>query len=170
MDISGQGGQELNVLHVFLIVEDGFIKVADAPAQGNVVVEQFAQFGCGLACIGVAPCAEWDEYVVALECHIAVHHCTDSDGSQGFDFDLILFEYILAQVSIAILQTIPDSLGGIGPEAVDKLVLPCVATLSDGFLLLVNQHGLDARRAELDAKYGLAFLYCLFCGHCRFEN
>ena len=75
MNIAGQRGQVFNVLYMFVILQDALVEMRDAPAQGDVVVEELAQFGSSLARIGVAPSAEGHQNLLLLvEGHIAVHH------------------------------------------------------------------------------------------------
>ena len=75
MYIAGQGGEVLDVVYVLVVVEDALVQVTDAPAQGDVIIEQLRQLGSGLARIGVAPCAErHQDFLLLIEGHIAVHH------------------------------------------------------------------------------------------------
>ena len=75
MYIASQRGQELDVLHVLVTVQDALVQVRDAPAQGDVVVEQLAELGSCLASVRVTPCAERHQNLLLLvEGHVAVHH------------------------------------------------------------------------------------------------
>ena len=165
MNIAGEGSEKVNVLNMFFVVEDCLIEVADTPTERYVVVEEFAEFCCSLACVGVTPCAERYENFVALEWHITVHHGTETNCGQTFNLDLILFKNILAEVSIAILKTIPDSLDAICPQSVNQLVFPSVAALSYRLVLLIDENCLYSGRAELDSEYGFTLLNYLFCPH-----
>ena len=153
--ITCQCGEVLDAGHVLLVVEDGLVEVADAPAQGDVVVEEFREFGGSLARVGVAPGAEGHQYLLTLvEGHVAVHHGREADGGQGLNLAVILTVHVLAQVSVAVLQAVPDGLGGVGPQTVYQLVLPLVRALCDGFVVLVDEDGLDTGRAKLDTENG----------------
>jgi hypothetical protein len=81
------------------------------------------------------------------------------------DFAVILSLDVAAKVCIAVLDAVPDGFGAIGPESIDELVLPLVTALCDGLVLLVDEYGLDAGRAELDAEDGFAGFDGLSCGH-----
>ena len=166
MHIACQCGKVLDVSHVFLIVENSLIEVADAPAERDVVVKQFGEFRSSLSCIGVTPGTEGNENLLFfIEGHIAVHHGRETDGSKSFYLTVILFHHILAEVGIAVLQTIPYSLSTIGPKSVNELVLPLVRPLCNWLVLLIDEDSLDAGRAKLYSENGLARFYCLLCIH-----
>ena len=75
MDITGESGDEVDVLDMVVVFEDALIEMRDTPAERNVIHEQFRQCRCCLGSIGVAPCAERNENLLLLvECHIAMHH------------------------------------------------------------------------------------------------
>ena len=101
---------------MLLVVQYSLVDVADAPAQGNVVVEEFRQLGGSLARVGVAPGAEGNQdFLLVVEGHVAVHHGAEADGGKRLDLAVVLLLHILAQLGIAVLQSIPDSLGRVGP-------------------------------------------------------
>ena len=157
MNIAGEGGQILDVADVLLVVEDGLIQMADAPAQGNVVVEELRQFSGGLARVGVAPGAEgYQNLLLLVEGHVAVHHGREADGGQCLNLAVVLLHHVLAQVGVAVLQAVPDGFGRVGPQTVDELVLPLVTPLGDGLVLLVDEHGLDAGGTKLYTENGFA--------------
>ena len=78
---------------------------------------------------------------------------------------VIFCQYVLAQVSIAVLQSVPDAVHAIGPQTIHELVLPLVTALCNRLVLLVNENGLDAGRTELYAEHGLSALYKFFGRH-----
>ena len=145
MDIAGEGSEILDILHMGIVVEYALIEVADAPAERNVVVEELAEFSSSLAGIGVAPSAERHEnLLVLIESHIAVHHGREADTGEGFDFAVVLLLNILAEVGIAVLQSLPDILDSVGPQTVNELVFPLVRALCYRLVLLVDEYSLDA--------------------------
>ena len=157
VDVAGERGQVADVPHVGFIVQDGLVEVGDAPAERDVVHEQLGQLRGGGSGVGVAPGTERDEQVSALvEGHIAVHHRADADGGQVLDLHVVALAHVGAEVGIALLQAEPDHLLAVGPQAVHELVLPLVAALGDGNVVLVHQYRLDAGGAELDTEDGLA--------------
>ena len=83
-----------------------------------------------------------------------MHHGTDADGCQCLDFHFVLLQHVLAQLGIAVLKTIPDGFGAVGPKAVHQLVFPGVAALCDRLVVLVDENCLDAGRAKLDSENG----------------
>ena len=152
---------------MLLVVEDGLIEVADAPAQGDVVVEQLRKFGGSLTRVRVTPRAEGhQDFLLLVERHIAVHHCREADGGQRLYLAVVLALYVLAQLCITVLQAIPDGFCGVRPEAVYELVLPLVASLCNGFVVLVDEYGLDTCGTEFDSQDCFSSLDCLLCSHC----
>src|SRR5574344_722018 len=129
-------------------------------------MEKLRQFGCCLACIGISPCSERNEYFFfVIECHITVHHGTDTYSSKCFEFYTVLFFYIRTEIGITVLQTIPYSIDAIGPKTVYWLVFPLVTALGDRLILLVYQYGFDSCRTKFDTEDGFTRFYCLFCVH-----
>ena len=72
------------------------------------------------------------------------------------DLDVIAGLHIGPEGGVAVLQAEPEGLLAVGPEAVHELVLPLVGALGDGFVLLIDQDGLDTGGSELDAQDGFA--------------
>ena len=143
-----------------LAVQDGLVKVRDAPAQGDVVNKKLGQTGGSGAGVGVAPRAEGHEDVLLLvEDHVAVHHGADADGGEGLYGRAVLLLHVGTEVGVAVLQAVPHGVEAVGPEAVDELVLPRVAALCDGLVLPVDENCLDAGGAELDAEDGASGFY-----------
>ena len=127
MYVTSQGGEVLDVGHVLLIVEDALVEVADAPAQGDVVVEELRELCSGLTGIGVTPGAERHQNLLLLvEGHVAVHHGAEADGGQRLNLAVVLLLHILAELSIAVLESVPYGLGRVGPETIYQLVFPLV--------------------------------------------
>ena len=144
MNIACQRGQILDVGHVLLVVQYGFVEVRYAPAQGDVVDEKLAQLGSGPARVGVAPRAEGHQNLLLfVEGHVAVHHGTETNGGQRLYLAVIFFQHILPEVGVAILKAIPNGFGGVGPQSVYQLVLPRVASLSNGLVLWVDENCLN---------------------------
>ena len=94
-----------------------------------------------------------------------MHHGTETNGTQHLDVAVIFLLDVLSQVGVAVLQTIPNGFGRIGPQAVNQLVFPCVASLCDGLVLRVDENSLDAGRAKLYTEDGLTRFNNLFCCH-----
>jgi hypothetical protein len=127
MYIACEGGEVLDVLHVFIILEDALIQMADTPAEGDVVVEELGELGSGLTGIGITPSAEgYEDLLLLVESHIAVHHSGETNGGEGLDFTVVLLLDVLAEVGIAVLKTVPNGLGRVGPETVYQLIFPLV--------------------------------------------
>ena len=157
VDVSGQSGEEMNVFDVRLLIEHTLVEMRNAPAQGHVEVEKIGEFGGRLAGIGVAPSAErYQNLLLLVECHVPVHHGADADGGQLLQFNAVLALDVGTQLRVAVLQSCPNVVYAVSPQAVHKLVFPCVAALGYGFVFLVDEHGLDTGRAKLYAQHCLA--------------
>ena len=129
----------------------------DAPALRNVELEQLGEFLRRLPGDRVAPGAERDEQIgVLVDGHVAVHHAAKADGADGSQRHAVLRLHRVLQIAVAGLQAAPHILQAVGPDAVLVAVLPLVAAGGDGRVAGADQHRLDARRAELDAKGSLA--------------
>lgn len=112
-------------------------------------------------------CGGNEDLFLLVKSHIAVHHGTDADGCKLLYLRVILLADISAEVFVAILKTAPDVLDAVGPQSVDQLIVPRVVALRDGFVVRVDQNGLDSGRSKLDSEYRLAcFDDCFgFCFH-----
>ena len=92
-----------------------------------------------------------------------MHHSAYADSSEFDYFNAIEPAHIGLEVGIALLQTAPYSFGAVGPQSVGKLVFPFMRTLRYRAVLRVDEHSLDAGRAELDSEHGLTLFYSFFC-------
>ncbi len=147
-------------------VEYGLIEMRDAPAQRYVVDKELGELFGRRSGVGVAPCAEGHEYLLVFaKRHVAVHHCTDADGGESLYLDLIAVQHVFAQMGVAVLQTIEDGFGAVGPHSVGELVFPVVHARGYGAVVLVDEHRLDACRAKLDAEHGFAVCDCSLSVH-----
>ena len=99
-----------------------------------------------------------------------MHHGREADGGEDLNLAVILCKNVLAEFGVAILQSVPYSLYAIGPQSVNELVFPLVATLCYRLVLLVDENGLYTCRSKLDTENGLTLLYGFFCGHIFFIN
>ena len=171
MDVACEGGLELDVFDVALTVQYALIEVRNRPTERNVIDKEFGEFLCGLGGVGVAPGAEGNkDLVFAVERHITVHHCGDADGCEVFDFYAVLFLDVGAEVLVTILQTLPNQVYAVCPEAVNLLVFPAERALGDRIVFVVDEDGLYAGGAKLDTEDGLAGFYYLFCTHFFFTE
>ena len=155
MDVARQRGHEANLRNVRLMVEHGLAQMRHAPALGNVEVEKLRQLLCRLGGHGVAPGAEGHEQpILRVEGQIAVHHGAHADGSDGGQLRAIALSNVLRQRGVAGLKAADHVLHGVSPHAVLQPVFPCAAAGGQQLVLLVDQHGLDARGAQLDSENG----------------
>ena len=68
---------------MLVILENALIEMGNAPAQRDVVVEELGELGGSLTGIGVTLGAErYEDLLLLVECHIAVHHGGEADGGQ----------------------------------------------------------------------------------------
>ncbi len=152
--VTGKGGEMRDLGHVRFGVTNRLVQVCDRPPQRDVDPEQPGQLGRRVARRRVAPGAERNEQLaVGVEREIAVHHRRDADRGEGGGLDVVAVPHIGDEVGVGRLQSGPDILERVRPDAVDELVLPLVGTARDDDRRVVaDQAGLDAGRAELDAE------------------
>ena len=161
MDITCQRGQEADLPDVGFLVQYRLVEVGDAPTLGDIELKQVSQFILCLTGHGVSPGAKRDEQIaVLIERHIAVHHGAEADDAYGLEAEAVLLKHLFAERPIALLQARPDIFETVGPDAVLESIFPLMASRGDRGMILADQHCLDPRRAELDAKSGLSALNC----------
>ena len=157
MHVARQRRQPADRRHVRLLVEDRLRVVRHRPALRHVEREELGELGCGLGRHHVAPGAERRQQLAGgVERQIAVHHAGDAERGKLRQLHAVLRRNVRRALRVGVPDTRLDRLERIAPDPVHELVLPVVRTLRDNLVLLVNQHRLDARRAELDAHDGLA--------------
>ena len=144
------GGDTADVL---LLIEYSLIQVRNAPAERDVEVKQGGELRSGLGGVGIAPGPEGDKQLsVLVEGKIAVHHGAYAYRCKSLYFNSIALEDIFPQAPVALSQARFDVLFGIGPQSVLELVLPLISPQRDGIAFPVDEHCLDAGRAELDTE------------------
>ena len=138
---------------MLLSVEDGLIKVGDAPALGDIETEQGGEHLGRLAGERVAPSQKGVKLVpLRVKSQITVHHARNADAPHRRQRQAEPFPHIALQGPIAGLQAPVHIRQVIGPHAADQLIFPSVAAGSHRLEALVQQDGLDTGRAQLQAK------------------
>ena len=66
MDVTGQGGDVSDPLHMRLPIQDRLIQLRDAPAQWDIESKQLSQFFRRSGGIGIAPGKEGSQLVSIL--------------------------------------------------------------------------------------------------------
>ena len=118
--------------------------MGDAPALRDVELKKLCELFRCLFCNGISPGAEGNENLPILaKGHIAVHHGTETNSSQIYHLYAVLFLYIFCHLSVGILQTVPDHIDPVCPDAVYQLVLPLMAAGCDRLILIVHQNRLN---------------------------
>lgn len=80
-----------------------------------------------------------------------MHHAAEADSSNPHKRGIVLLRYLVLEISIALLQALPNICEAVCPDAVFIAVFPIVASRGDWRVVLADQYRLDARRAKLDA-------------------
>ena len=151
--IAGQRRQKSDVLDMVFFIEDGLIEVRDAPALRDVEAEEIRELTCRLARDVVAPGPERCELLaILIKRQIAVHHRADADGANRLELHMVAALHIGRQTVERVLDAEPDRRKVVRPDTVLQLVLPAVARRSQRLASFIDQHHLDVRRAELNAK------------------
>ena len=162
MDIPRERREIIDILYVLFAIEDGLIKMRDRPTLGDVEAEELGKLrGCARG-HRVAPGAEGDKQLpAAVKGHIAVHHGRNADGAGLRQLLAEFLTHVAAKIGKAGLQAAVDLVERIGPHPVDQAVFPAVTAGGDRFMLAIEQDGLDAGRAELDAEHSLFLVHFL---------
>lgn len=63
---------------------------------------------------------------------------------------------ILAQLRVTVLEPGPYSINTVGPESVNELVLPSVATLGYRVVVGIYEHAFNSCGAKLNAEYAIS--------------
>ena len=92
-----------------------------------------------------------------------MHHATDTDGSDTGQCNLVLFANVRQQIRNGILQTAPDIIQCVRPDAIFQTVFPAMAAGCHRGIRVIDQNGFDTGGTELDAKNPLAVGEILFC-------
>ena len=149
---------------MLLMIQDSLIQVGNAPSLRDIKAEHFCQFVRSLLCHGISPSAEgYQQFILFIEYHVAVHHGTESHGPQFCDDSTIFFFYILCHLGIAVLQSRPDILQGVCPDIMFQTVFPVVAAGRDGRVIFPNEHCFDTGGAEFDTQHCLSAFNHIFC-------
>ena len=83
-----------------------------------------------------------------------MHHRGHADCAHGVELRAESGPDIGLESGKAALHAGADHVHRIGPDAVHELIFPLKIAGGDGDVFLVDQHGLDAGRAELDPQSG----------------
>ena len=142
-----------NVLYMICIIQDCLIQMCDTPSQRNIILEQINQNLCCCTCITIPPGCKWRQQIsLLIKCHISVHHRAEADCSKLFNHNSIFFLHILCQISVAISQTCPDIIERIRPDTIFETIFPTVTSRCDWIVILIDQYGLNPRRAKFNSK------------------
>ena len=156
VDITGKRCKKRDGRDVGFSIQDGLIIMRDAPALRNIEAKQLGQLFSRFAGDRVAPGTEADQLsVVLIEGQVAVHHGRNAQSADGSQRDTEFLPDTHGQICKAGLQALLYEGHGIGPDAAVILILPFEGAGCNGDMVFVNQDGLDAGRAELDAKCGI---------------
>ncbi len=156
--VPGEGGEEADLGHVGLGVDDGLMQVRDRPAERNVHAQQLGELGGGDTGVGVAPRAEGREQLaVGVEREVAVHHRRDTHRGVALGGDAEALLHVGDQCRVGGLQARPHGIQRVGPELVGVDVLPLVGAGGEHLGVGADQARLDAGGAEFDAEAGAAF-------------
>ncbi len=166
VDIACQRRQEADVLHVLLPVQDRLIQMGDAPALGDMEAEHLRKLVRSLSGNGISPGPKRRQKPpLPVKRKIAVHHAAESDASHLRQRHAVLAFHILLQLSVAVLQSCPYVLHGIGPDVVLKPVLPVMPSGCDGGIVRIHQNGLDPCGTKFDPQNCLTCADDLCCFH-----
>ena len=160
VDVAGEGREISNAAHMRFPVQIRLVQVRNAPALGDVEAEELRELFRRLAGDGVAPGAKFRKLLcVPVEGQVAVHHGGYADGAHRGELHAEFGLDIGLEIGKAGLNSLVHHVHGIGPDAVYQLVFPLKIPLGDGDVLLVDQYGLDAGRAQFNAERGFCKIH-----------
>ena len=134
-----------DAFHMLFAVQGGLIQVRDRPALRNIEAEFSAQRLGGLAGHGVLPCPERRQQVpVLIKGEIAVHHAGDAHGGN--------LTRQLAEILNCGAKACLHLVHVVCPDAVFQTAFPGIVAALYDLVRFVEQNGLDAGRAELNAE------------------
>ena len=117
--------------------------MGNAPALGNVEVEQFRELRGGLGSDGILPGAEGSKQIPFLvKGQIAVHHTGNAHGCDTFP---------VFNAGQGRFQPCPNLIQVISPDSVFVSAGPGIITARYGIVFFINGNRLDSCGAKLDA-------------------
>ena len=155
VDVACKCGQVRDIFDMLFVVENGLIQVSNAPALWDVKAEQICQFSGCLAGNGIAPGTKLCQlFSFLIKGKVAVHHGRDAYSADRCKIDIKLCLHIGLQIGKAGLQSVLDHIHRVCPYTVYELILPLEVPRGDRNMLFIDEHGLDACRAQFDSQYG----------------
>ena len=141
---AGESRDEGEVGDVRLLVEDRLVQVRGRPPQREVEAERLRQLGCGALRVGVAPGAERNQQgAVRVERQVPMHHRRESESADAGQGCAVASLDVGHQAGDCALESVPDRLFGVCPQAVDELVLPAVVARGENLVGRPDQARLD---------------------------
>ena len=144
----------------------------DTPSLRNVVVEFFEKNFRSFTCDCISPCTERNKkFIILIECHISVHHSTETDTCKSSNLSIIFLLNICSHIAVAVLKSCPDSIKTVCPDTVYQLVFPFVTSRSDRSIVLIDKNCLNSCGTKLNTKNRFAALDQIFdCAYiCHFS-
>ena len=141
MDIGCQGTLVADVFDMGFLIQYRLIEVGNAPTMGNVKLEQFSEGRGSLRGRGVSPCAKRNEQIsVLIECHMAVHHGAETDGTNRLQRSVVFLENLLAKLPITFLP-ISTALMRVEPNSMPRTVrAPLIASWVSLRFMFISQN------------------------------
>ena len=153
VNISRQGGQKRNILYMLLSLQHSLIQMGDAPPLGNIEMKHRRQLSAGLLRHGISPGAEGrKQTALPVKGHIAVHHAGKTHTANGSKLHTVFLLHFPGQLPIAALESLPDVLQTVGPDAVFQPVLPVMVSHGNRLMTFIHQHGLDPGGTKLNTQ------------------
>ena len=171
MDIFGKRQEGFDIHHMLVLIQHTLIKVGYGPSLGNIKIKELCKLVSGLPRYSVSPGSEGDhQLVLIVKYHIAVHHGRYPYGASCGKRHPVFFLYVLFQTCVAVLNSSPDVIQTVGPDAVFQPVFPAVFSRCQYLEILSDEHRLYVRGSELNAKCGLSGFNSFLCSHVPFSS
>jgi hypothetical protein len=157
MNVSRECGDVGDVFHMGLIVEDGLMKMGNAPSLRDGIAQDAGELlGC-LRCDVVAPGAKGCEKPILVVKHqISVHHGAEAADHEGVQLDVVFLSDIGTEIGETGGDSAPHVIQGVCPHPVDLDILPAVSACGQRPIIGTHQHGFDPCGTELHAHDGMS--------------
>ena len=125
VDISGKSCKECNFGNMLFLVQNCLIEMSYAPSLRNMISKEFCKFLRSLLCYCVSPGSKRNKKLsVLIKCHISMHHCRKSHGSDLLKFLSVFALNICGKIFVTVPKSFPDIVKSISPDSVFQSVLP----------------------------------------------
>ena len=153
MDIAGKCCEGSNIFDMIFLVKNCLIQMRNAPALGNIKLEQLGQFRGSSTGDGVTPGPEGCQLIaVFIKYQVTMHHARNANACHLLKRLAELCLCICLQLRKADPHTFHCVFQPIGPDTVGQIILPTVRTRSDHLMVFINKDTFNTGRTQFNAQ------------------